>query len=320
MNTLLKIALLAGSSASVIALPVSAGNHVAELRGMSNPYAAIAEFEGGHSAQASHNMIWQQAHQTTAKPRYASSRFAPSSSSSSHGMTAPRFSAPQSYAMPSAKMRSRKFGYGNVYDYESGHCGQACAAPMPRPMPQYRTYTAPVQPVQTYRQITQYKCWDGEIVSTNDGCKRQTITKTIPQFRCWDGEIVTDENGCKRQTITREVMSTRSSGSISTPVNCPSGTTAQADGTCLESSSMPMTSYDSGFSSYNSQPSFSSMPTNCPSGTTAQSDGTCMEGGSSGYTSPYAGSSIDLFRDYSSGDSYGSANSYNSSSYLPIRK
>ena len=313
MKTLFKIALLAGASASVIALPVSAGNHVAELRGMSNPYASITEFEGVYSSQDSHNTAWQyqQAPQEIVQPTYVSSGF-----SHSYDTQAPSpkyYSVPQSYAMPRAKKRLRKFGYGDVYDYESGRCGQGCAAPTPRYVPQYRSYTVPMQPVQTYRQITQYKCWDGEIVNTEDGCKRQTITQTIPQFRCWDGEIVTDENGCKRQTITREVKSTRSSNSFSSPVNCPSGTTAQSDGTCLESSSMPVTSYGS-------NSSFSSTPTNCPSGTTPQSDGTCMEGGSSAYTSPYAGASIDLFRGYSSGDGYGSGSSYDSSSYLPIRK
>ena len=311
MKTFLKVTLLAASAVSAIALPVSAGSHYAELRGLSDPYDTIAKFEGLQSSQARHDTLWQhnQLSQRIAEPRYVSSKFSPS-----YNPVGEYYNAPKSYAVPRANKRLRKFGYGNVYDYESGHCGQACAAPTPRPLPRYISYSVPTQPVQTYRQITQYKCWDGEIVNTSDGCKRQTITQTIPQFRCWDGEIVTDENGCKRQTITRQVLSTHNSSNFSIPLNCPSGTTAQSDGTCLESSSMPVNSYGSA-SDYSNNSSFNTTPTNCPAGTTAQSDGTCMEDGLSGYTSPYAGSSINLFRGYSSGDNYGSG-----SNYLPIRK
>jgi len=59
------------------------------------------------------------------------------------------------------------------------------------------------------REVTQYKCWDGAIVSDVNGCARQTTTQTIQQYRCWDGEVVSDVNGCKRQTVTREVVSER---------------------------------------------------------------------------------------------------------------
>ena len=67
----------------------------------------------------------------------------------------------------------------------------------PKPAP--KPVAAPV------RQITQYKCWDGAIVSDVNGCARQTVTQSVQQYRCWDGEVVTDVNGCKRQTITRQV-------------------------------------------------------------------------------------------------------------------
>jgi len=59
------------------------------------------------------------------------------------------------------------------------------------------------------REVTQYKCWDGAIVSDVNGCARQTTTQTIQQYRCWDGEVVSDVNGCKRQTVTREVTRQR---------------------------------------------------------------------------------------------------------------
>ena len=59
--------------------------------------------------------------------------------------------------------------------------------------------------VDTRPQVTQYKCWDGSIVSDINGCAPQTTTQTIQQYRCWDGEVVSDVNGCKPQTVTREV-------------------------------------------------------------------------------------------------------------------
>ena len=67
----------------------------------------------------------------------------------------------------------------------------------------------PVARPVTQPTITQYKCWDGAIVSDINGCAPQTVTETIQQYRCWDGEVVTDINGCKQQTRTREVISER---------------------------------------------------------------------------------------------------------------
>ena len=67
---------------------------------------------------------------------------------------------------------------------------------------------APVAaPVRT-QEITQYKCWDGAIVSDINGCKPQTVTQTVQQYRCWDGEVVTDIKGCKPQVV-QEVISDR---------------------------------------------------------------------------------------------------------------
>ena len=78
------------------------------------------------------------------------------------------------------------------------------------------------------------------------------------------------------------------------PADCPAGTTAQADGTCLQGSSL---SYSSAAittsSSYSGGYMTSETTANCPAGTTAQSDGTCLQGASSSlsfsssnYTSP----------------------------------
>ena len=66
-----------------------------------------------------------------------------------------------------------------------------------------------VAPRPVERTVTQYRCWDGEVVSDVNACKRETVTQTVQQYRCWDGEVVSDINGCKRQTIERQVISDR---------------------------------------------------------------------------------------------------------------
>ena len=68
---------------------------------------------------------------------------------------------------------------------------------------------APVRTPAPTREITQYKCWDGAIVSDINGCAQQTVTTTVQQYRCWDGEVVSDINGCKPQTVQRQVISER---------------------------------------------------------------------------------------------------------------
>ena len=369
MKSLLKITLVAGIAVSAMNIPVSAeAGLFSGLRGMFSPQADVSEFEGNF-VQAQ-GQAWQQAPVHTpaqfAQSSYNStSSYVPSSVSTRTAEPGVKYYTAQEYyglqgATPRTVQAPKRsgwglgngWGFGNVYDYESGsHCGKKCApAPVvqryvPRP-----TY-APVrqQYQQTYRQVTQYRCWDGEIVATQSGCKPQTTTVEVKQYRCWDGEVVTDVNGCKTQTVTREVTrtvdstpsysgssSSYSSSSSSawtgggTPTNCPAGTSAQSDGTCLEisSSSSSFSSHDSGFSSssssYGSGSSFGgTIPTNCPSGTTAQSDGTCLEGGYSDFTSPFAGSSVELFPTQpSTTPSYGysSDGSYGAVDYPPLRK
>ena len=81
---------------------------------------------------------------------------------------------------------------------------------------------------------------------------------------------------------------------VSAPANCPAGTTAQSDGTCLQGSSIssytspltaPSYSAPTTTSSYTNGYITSGSPLNCPAGTTASSDGTCLQGGSSSYSS-----------------------------------
>lgn len=104
-----------------------------------------------------------------------------------------------------------------------------------------------------------------------------------------------------------------STQSFSAPAaNCPSGTTMQADGTCMQQSySAPTSSYSSTPSyssgtSYSSTSSFGGETAACPSGTTTQADGTCMQSGSS------FGSTTSS---YGSGSSFSSGSSYSGSTY-----
>lgn len=93
------------------------------------------------------------------------------------------------------------------------------------------------------------------------------------------------------------------------PANCPAGTTAQSDGTCLQGSSSisyasstytppsyspSTTAYSGGYMT--SSTSTSGQTLSCPAGTTAQSDGTCLQGGGTNYTastSTYSGPTYD---------------------------
>lgn len=186
--------------------------------------------------------------------------------------------------------------YGNVYDYESGKCGHACAAP------------APTQSYTTHTQSSRY----------GSGVVQQPAY-VAPSMPIAPGPVYVDcraTGTCAPQpqtvysqptTYTAPVQSYQTqsyqtqSYQAGPPANCPAGTTAQSDGTCMETSySAPSTSYSS--SSYSSSSYGTTAPANCPAGTTAQSDGTCMESSGSSYSS------------YDSGSSYGSGSSYSSSS------
>jgi len=108
-------------------------------------------------------------------------------------------------------------------------------------------------------------------------------------------------------------------------VDCPAGTKAQSDGTCLQGSTSTYSAptLPGTYDNYSAS-SVSSAPVNCPAGTTAQPDGTCMQGGSG---TSYSGSSVELYTgdattSSSTTSSYGytSDGGYAATDYLPIRK
>ena len=191
----------------------------------------------------------------------------------------------------SASANAQSSRYGNVYDYERGQsCGQACVAPAQKTHTSSRyghtaTHSAPmpVAPAPVYV----------DCAAMGTCAPRPTTVYTQP---------------APVQYQAAPTYSAPAPTYAQAPANCPAGTTAQSDGTCMQSSySAPTTSYGS-TSSYSSSTysAPASMPADCPAGTTAQSDGTCMQGSS------YSSSSYGSTSSYSAPTSY---DSYSSSSY-----
>jgi len=178
--------------------------------------------------------------------------------------------------------------YGNVYDYESGqNCGQACVAPAPQAHTSSRYGHTNTQAAPVYVDC-----------SAMGTCAPQPTT------------VYTQPAPVQYQSTTTYAAPAPTYAQA--PVSCPAGTTAQSDGTCLQTGygssstyTAPTTSY-SGSSSYSS--STTSMPADCPAGTTAQSDGTCLQG--STYSAPTLPGTYDSF-------SGSSTSAYSSASAAP---
>ncbi|WP_409432942.1 hypothetical protein ACJ3XI_00165 [Litorimonas sp. RW-G-Af-16] len=171
--------------------------------------------------------------------------------------------------------------YGNVHDYESSqNCGNPCVA-APAANSRYGSDAVVQQPMMQQQPVYQ-------AAPVYVDC-RQTGT-------CAPAAPVYAEP--TYQAAPTYSTQSYASSSYGEPVNCPAGTTAQADGTCMQGSSYGSTTSTESYSTY-SAPTTMMAPVNCPAGTTAQPDGTCMQG------SDYSSSSS-----YSSGSSYSSSNSY----------
>jgi len=162
--------------------------------------------------------------------------------------------------------------YGNVYDYESGkNCGQACVAPAPQTPAANSRYGAPVVAAPTYNPAPVYM--DCQQVGTCAPQAAVVYTQPAPVYT-------------QPAPVYSQPSYSAPSYAQAAPVNCPAGTTAQSDGTCLQGSSSYGTgSYSSGSTStYTPSTSYDSTPVSCPAGTTAQSDGTCLQGASGSMT------------------------------------
>jgi len=183
------------------------------------------------------------------------------------------------FAATAAAANAQNSRYGDVYDYESGHnCGQACIAP------------ALAQPVRAPAYVPPQAVTGPPIYvdcATMGSCAAQQPATVY-------AEPQTYSNSYSESTTYS-----------SAPANCPAGTTAQANGTCLQNSSyssMSTTTYTGPTSTYSGTMTHSSA-VNCPSGTTKQADGTCLQA--------YQGDAQTSYGYQSSGDA---------TDYRPIRK
>ena len=174
--------------------------------------------------------------------------------------------------------------YGDIYQYESGrNCGQACVpaqqgrytAPAPAPLgaPVYVDCTqlgtcAPAQPTTVFSQPSYIP-------------PAPVYTQPAPVYTQ------------PAPTFTQA------------PANCPAGTVAQADGTCMQTSSTFSSGTTYSTDSYSTGSTFSSGSTmmDCPAGTVAQADGTCMQSGSSSFATENFSSSYSTGSTMSMGSS-----------------
>jgi len=172
-------------------------------------------------------------------------------------------------AFSNAQTASR---YGNIGAYEGGHCQhQPCPAPVqqapafipqqqvapsvvytPAPAPVY-TQSAPVyqQPAPVYSQPSQIlpgACPSGTTAQPNGTCLEPSYSSNS-----YSAPATTYS---AQSTYSEPTYSSSSSYSTtqSAPADCPAGTTAQSDGTCLQTGS----SFSSSSSSTSSYPSSSS--------------------------------------------------------------
>jgi hypothetical protein len=157
------------------------------------------------------------------------------------------------FAATAASANAQNSRYGNIYDYESGHnCGQACVGPLV------------AQPVRAPAYVPPQAVTGPPIYvdcSTMGSCASQQATTVYTEPQTYSNSY--------------SASTTYSSGTL----NCPAGTTAQADGTCLQDSSyssMSTTTYTGPTTTYSGTMTHSS-PVTCPYGTTEQADGTCLE-------------------------------------------
>lgn len=209
--------------------------------------------------------------------------------------------------------------YGNVYDYEGGaYCeGAACSADSrygdsgyvaPAPV---ATYPAPV-PAQENVIYADCSVVSGMSCPTQTQSypvyTQQTTSVTSAPAQCPAGTIAQGDGTCMQTSTTgySSTTTTSTSYSGSSMADCPAGTTMQADGTCMQSSSS-WSSSSSSSTSYSGS-SYGTTTTSCPSGTTLQADGTC---------SMNEGYSVEI---YDSGSTGYQTEGYTPRDYRPVRK
>jgi len=150
--------------------------------------------------------------------------------------------------------------YGNVGTYESGHCTQPCAAPVQQAPILVPQQAAPAvvytQPAPVYGQQPVHAQQTAPIYSQPSQVLPGTCpvgTTAQPNGTCLQPSTVTGSYSAGPAFTTPSYaapeLSYSNSYAQAAPIDCPAGTTAQADGTCLQSGSA---SYGSATSSTSS--------------------------------------------------------------------
>lgn len=185
--------------------------------------------------------------------------------------------------MTACASNSSSARYGNVYDYESGgNCDSSACMSAPV---QTARYSEPQQVVYADCSVVQGMDCGVPMAQTYP-----TYQEHVQSYPVYDAAPAISYGGAT---------------SYGEAAPCPAGTTAAADGTCLQSS-YGSTSYNTGSTSYGSTSYGESA--SCPAGPSMQGDGTCAMN---------EGSAI------SSGTTYGgytNSGSYTTQDYMPIRK
>lgn len=215
---------------------------------------------------------------------------------------------------------SSRYGGPSVYDYESGgSCHTAACAQggqqHVQTAPATTRYGAPAQH-QNHGYQSSMTVSPGPVYvdcAAMGTCAPQPQAYQQPTYQAPAPQQYVQPTTYAQQSYTAQ--------SYSAPAaNCPSGTTMQSDGTCMQASYNSTSSYSStpaysSGSSYSSSSSYGGEAVACPSGTSKQSDGTCLQSGSSyGSSSSYSSGSTSS---YSSGSSYGSSMSTSTPTNCP---
>ena len=169
------------------------------------------------------------------------------------------------------------------------------AGPEIRPTVVRRTVTVQPAPIIRAERVMAppADCPAGTTPQSDGSCMERTVSYTAPSTSYSTPSYSAPSYSAPAPVISQPYVAPQMA-------DCPAGTTAQSDGTCMEHSvsySAPSYSTFSSTSSY-SAPSYSSSsvtssysssvaPASCPAGTTAQSDGTCLSSSVTSYTPSY---------------------------------
>ena len=176
------------------------------------------------------------------------------------------------------------------------------AGPEIRPTVVRRTVTVQPAPIVRAERVMAppAECPAGTTLQSDGSCMERTVSYTAPSTNYSTPSYSAPSYSAPAPVISQPYVAPQMA-------DCPAGTTAQSDGTCLEASygsssytasssrvTLPGTYFGSSNYSASSMAGdymSSAMPASCPTGTTPQSDGTCLSSSVTSYTPSYSTSS-----------------------------